>query len=225
MAVSLVALWGPAVAALVTSALTGSDALRHLRERCTRWRVPLHYYLLALLAPLFISALASAFEYIAAGRGPVHPMPISPLQAVVFDLVAGEEIGWRGFALPLLLTRTGPWRASAAIGGIWALWHFPLFRMATMPQFGSPFLPFVGYTIALSLILTLLARKTGGSVVIATLFHGAVNTLGFVNDAASPALRSWANAASYGLVAVVAGLVAWSYGRASGDERRASTSS
>jgi hypothetical protein len=78
-----------------------------------------------------------------------------------------------------------------------------------MPQFGSPFVPFVGYTIGLSVILTILAQKTAGSVIIATLFHGSVNTLGLMNVAASPASRAWGNAVSYGLVALAAGTALW----------------
>ena len=37
----------------------------------------------------------------------------------------GEEIGWRGFLVPRLVTLAGPTRASLFSGSIWALWHFP----------------------------------------------------------------------------------------------------
>lgn len=127
----------------------------------------------------------------------------------MFVLVIGEEIGWRGFALPRLLSRTGPWPASAVLGAAWALWRLPLFYLAAMPQFGSPFVPYIFYTIALSILLALFAQRTEGSVIIATLFHGAVNTLLFTNAAATPAVRGWGNAVSYGLVALILGAVAW----------------
>lgn len=78
-----------------------------------------------------------------------------------------------------------------------------------MPQFGHPFLAFVGYTIALSIILTYLAQRTRGSVVIATLFHGAVNTFVLANAAASPTLKGWGDAVSYALAATIIGAVAW----------------
>ena len=128
VAVSLLALCGPAVAAMVVAALSGGPAWRDLRDRMTRWRVPGRYYALALLAPVAISALARGVELLEGVPASIHVMPITPLQAAVFVLVAGEEIGWRGFLLPRLLPRLGPWGASAATGVIWALWHLPLYN-------------------------------------------------------------------------------------------------
>jgi membrane protease YdiL (CAAX protease family) len=206
--VSLVALCGPAVAALlVTAAMPATERLA-FRSRLTDWRLPIRWYLLALALPWPVTLLRSGLEYAWAG-GRVELMPITPLGLAVFVLVAGEETGWRGFALPRLLPRFGAWRASVILGVVWAFWHLPLFFTRGMPQFGTPFPAFVAYTVALSVVLTYLARKTRGSVVIATLFHGAVNTFGWVNPDADPALRGWLNALCYGLVALPLGLVAW----------------
>jgi membrane protease YdiL (CAAX protease family) len=209
IAAGLVALCGPAVSAFVTAALCGRAEITNLRKRLLLWRLPVRWYLLALTLPLPISLLASSIEYLADAHGELRMQPVSALSLVVFVLVIGEETGWRGFALPRLLARSGPWLASTLLGLAWALWHLPLFYMASMPQFGRPFTAFVVYTIALSLILTWLAGRTRTSVIIATLFHGAVNTFVVENAAASPALRGWGNAVAYGVAAVVIGLVAW----------------
>jgi membrane protease YdiL (CAAX protease family) len=206
---ALLALFGPAAAAVIAAAWGGRQQLRDLRGRIMEWRVPIRWYVVALLLPLPISALASGLEYLWGAHGPIRPQPITVLGVLVFVLVVGEEIGWRGFALPRLLTRFGPWSASAALGALWALWHLPLFHLAGMPQFGSPFLPYIAYTIALSIILTFLAQHTRGSVIIATLFHGAVNTFGVINTGASPSQRGWGNAISYGLAALAIGIGAW----------------
>jgi membrane protease YdiL (CAAX protease family) len=37
-----------------------------------------------------------------------------------------EENGWRGFALPLLLTRFSPLKATIILGFLWGFWHFPV---------------------------------------------------------------------------------------------------
>jgi membrane protease YdiL (CAAX protease family) len=150
-----------------------------------------------------VTAARSALEWAAGAEGPIRAQPVTTLGLVVFVLVAGEEVGWRGFALPRLLARTGPWTASAAVGLLWACWHLPLFLMPGMPQFGTPFLSYVPYLIALSAILTILSLATEGSVLVATLFHGAVNTFGFVDPAAGADLRGWTNALSYGAAAIV----------------------
>jgi membrane protease YdiL (CAAX protease family) len=207
--VSLVALCGPAVGAIVTAALMGKQELSALGVRIREWRVPRRWYLFAALAPLVISLLAAGIEFVLGAHGPVYLRGVTVLEAAVFVLVIGEEIGWRGFALPLLLRRTTPWRASLAIGLVWGLWHLPLFRMEGMPQYGSPFGAYLLYTCALSVLLTFLALRTSMSVVIATLFHGAVNAFGFSNASADASARGWGNAIAYGAVAIVVALMAW----------------
>ena len=214
IAVSLVALCGPAVAARLVTTFGGGGGWRTLEKRLNDWRHSPKWYLLALLLPLPISFLASYLEYFLGAKGPIEPMRVTPLSLAVFVLVAGEEIGWRGFALPELLKRFGPWTASAILGLVWAAWHYPLFDMRGMPQYGAPFPAFIVYTIALSVILTFLAVNTRFSVIIATLFHGAVNTFGFTNAAADATIRGWGNAIAYGLAAVAVIFVSTKHSRA-----------
>lgn len=42
-----------------------------------------------------------------------------------------EEIGWRGFLLPQLMTELGPWTGLFVHGAIWGLWYAPLLLVAT----------------------------------------------------------------------------------------------
>lgn len=205
---SLIALCGPAVAALVVISAAHPAERRNFFSRLTRWRVAPGWYLLALALPLPVSLFRSGVEYASVG-GRIELIPLSVLGAIVFVLVAGEEIGWRGFALPNLMARFGPWSSSVILGVVWALWHLPLFFMPGMPQYQMPLAAFTIYTVALSVILTVLAQRTCGSAVIATLFHGAVNTFGWINPTADATLRGWTNALCYGLAAALIGSVAW----------------
>lgn len=200
---SLLALCGPAFAAGLVSVATSREEQRQFNSRLTAWRISPTWYLLALLLPLPVTAFRSLLEGWLGAEGEMTLQPITPLGLIVFLLVAGEEIGWRGFALPRLLPRFGQAGASLFLGGIWALWHLPLFYIESMPQFGMPFLPYLGYTVALSFILTVLSSRTQGSTIIATLFHGAVNTFGFTTTGTDLDLRGYTNMTCYGLAAVI----------------------
>jgi uncharacterized protein len=90
----------------------------------------------------------------------------------------GEELGWRGFALPRLQARNGPIGASVRIGVAWALWHLPLFVLVAdydnagmdVVSVVSMFAIFTaGLTIGLPVIQTWLYNRSNGSVFLAVL--------------------------------------------------------
>jgi len=105
---------------------------------------------------------------------------------------AGEEIGWRGYALPRLAERLGLARASLLLGLIWGCWHLPLFFMPGVGQYGQSFPMFLGGTLALSVALAWLYANTNGSVLLTMLMHSAVNqTVGMVPSAVPNATSPW----------------------------------
>src|SRR3546814_13856860 len=65
----------------------------------------------------------------------------------------GEELGWRGFALPRLLALMYARRASLLLGLVWAVWHLPAFFFSTFSQspvtFGMFILNFVAFSVFL----------------------------------------------------------------------------
>ncbi len=100
----LLALFGPAIAAILTGALAGGGAeLTALFRRLGRWRVPLLWYAVASCLPLLLG-LAAALLNVALGEPfPTQLAPVGSINIILFFLVVGEEIGWRGYALPKLL--------------------------------------------------------------------------------------------------------------------------
>ena len=83
----------------------------------------------------------------------------------------GEETGWRGYLLPVLLRKFTPLRASGILGLFWALWHLPLFSIPGTPQSSIPFGYFAANLVAFSVLYTALFLRTGGSLLPALLLH------------------------------------------------------
>jgi membrane protease YdiL (CAAX protease family) len=88
---------------------------------------------------------------------------------------AGEEVGWRGFALPKLVDRFGLPRASLFLGVIWAVWHLPLFFIDGTSTTGQSFPLYLLQVTALSVIMAWLYAKSGPGLWPVMLFHAAVN--------------------------------------------------
>lgn len=79
----------------------------------------------------------------------------------------GEELGWRGFALPRLLELTNARNASIVLGLVWAVWHLPAFFVGSMSQSSLAFLPFILTVVSFSVFMTWLFVHLRGSVLLA----------------------------------------------------------
>lgn len=181
--------YGFVVAAVVmTGILDGRAGIRALLRQFLVWRVGLLWYGVVLLGPFAVDLVAVAL-YAAGGGVPDfrHPYalqivgPSFDLWAVlpVFFLVGvftnGEEIGWRGFALPRLQARHSALVASLVIGIVWALWHIPKFLTAGSAQNYS-FSLYVVDTVAKAVLFTWVYNSTRSSLLTVTLLHAAMNT-------------------------------------------------
>jgi membrane protease YdiL (CAAX protease family) len=180
--------FGPSIAAIAVVRYThGQDGLYRWLRRSLQWRAGWGWLALSFFLPLVVMGLAAA-GHIALG-GVIAPSPASGhvlLAVVNFGLVLlfggplGEEFGWRGYALPVLQDRYG-WRvASLGLGGVWGLWHLPLFYMADTAQSHLPFGLFMVNTVALSVLFAWLFNRTRESVLPALVLHTAVNAWGWV---------------------------------------------
>ena len=161
--IGLLGLFGPALAAIVVTAVTdGRRGVMALLKRTVRWRVPLPWYLVALGLPAALALLAAGL-YVLLGPGTsIQLGRLSVLDFVLILLVAGEELGWRGYALPKLLETRSPLAASLIIGVVWGLWHLPTFFIAGTPQFNQPVLAFLVLTTAYSILLTWVVLQARG---------------------------------------------------------------
>jgi len=116
-------LLGPSASGLIlTAVLDGWAGLHRLGSGLMRWTPGARWYAIALLtAPLFLLAILWPLGSFAA------PAFAPRFQWALFGagLLAGsfEEIGWTGFAAPLLLARRHMAVAGLLLGLTWAFWH------------------------------------------------------------------------------------------------------
>jgi len=178
--------WVPALAALVAAAIIGGrTALKDLGSRLARWRVGWKWYAVVLVGPAAFSIVVAAIYALlggswAAAVPPVFvdtPLPLVALFLLIYAFTdgIGEELGWRGFALPRLLPRYSALAAGLLLGLVWALWHLPLLWTEGAPMYRQPvWLPLLDIT-AKSVLFTWVFVHTRGSVLIAILLHASTN--------------------------------------------------
>lgn len=134
----------PMVSALSLTAIDGRlPAVRSLFSRLKIWRVGWKWWIAVIVVyPTLL--IFAGFLYNFFSKQP--PIPLLTITApvlivnIIFLTIAslGEEIGWRGFALPALLQRYSPLTASTILGILWATWHLPFWILIdTLSQYGA----------------------------------------------------------------------------------------
>ena len=195
------ALFGPALAAVIVAAIT--DGRAGLRDLLVRWRVGARWYAVALGLPMLLALTAAGLHLLLGAPTSVNFGELSVLNFVVFVLIVGEELGWRGYALPRLLAQRSALAASLIVGVLWGAWHLPTFFVTGAPQYGLPFSAFVLLTMAYSVVIGWVYVHSRESVLIASLMHGAINlSQGFFLGGVDPASEYWLLAAVYGVAAL-----------------------
>ena len=172
----------------LTAVAEGKAGLLAIWRRLLIWRVGLGWYLFALGGTaVFVLAALGLFHLVGSTAEFTFNDPaqwyltIPIFFYVLFFSVLGEEIGWRGYALPRLQVRYGPLLASLIIGLLWGAWHLPLFWLPGNFHQTIPLCLFLLQSVALATIYTWLYNHTQGSLLIVHLFHAASNvTLGLL---------------------------------------------
>ena len=171
-----------------------------------------------LLVPL-VSGAAALVDILGGGWGlrleqaaRLLAEPGTILPYLLFILVFGplpEEPGWRGYALDGLMARVNALQSSLVVGGVWALWHLPLFFVVGSYQnqlgFGSlGFWLYVGLLPLTAILYTWIFVNTSRSILAAILFHFMQNLTGELFE-----LSPRADLIAFGLwAALAAGIVA-----------------
>jgi len=173
--------WFPNIAAFLVIAfvLKRKGGIRQLLKGWLKFKVPVFWYLVAITPVVF--AVLSMFIYrLLYGVTPVTDIVFDPMSMLALLIIStitgatGEELGWRGFALPRLQMRMSALNASLVLGVIWTMWHLPLW----FAGLGYEKIPFGAYAILVmsyTVLITWACNNSRGSMVIVTLFHLMMN--------------------------------------------------
>jgi uncharacterized protein len=174
--------YGPLLSALIMTGLTkGRAGIADLFKRLTNWRMQPGWWLIAL-SPLAGYAVVVLILRLIQGNwvdlgllGQVNFLPnlgVGALFLWIFTYGIGEEVGWRGFALPRLQQKMNALPATLMLGILWALWHLPVFFYLFDPAIA------IGWFFGLmcgAVLLTWLYNSTNGSLLAVVLWHGTFN--------------------------------------------------
>lgn len=179
--------YGPMLAALlVTLFSNGKATSRLVKSGLSVSNLPLLF--IALFAPfilVFISMLAGQqWLHIPADLSRIGTSNElagwSVFEVIMFNILTfgiGEEMGWRGVALPLLQSRYTALKASMILTVFWAGWHAPLFLYRPgymhMDVGGA-----IGWLLSLltgSILTTWFYNSSRGNVLICAVFHATID--------------------------------------------------
>jgi len=174
--------YGPTLSALImTGLIKGKAGIADIFKRLTNWRMSPLWWVVTI-SPLAGYAVVVLVLRLIQGAwvdlsllGQVNFLPnlgIGALALWIFTYGIGEEIGWRGFALPRLQQKMNALSATLVLGILWAAWHLPIFFYLFDPAIA------IGWFFGLmcgAILLTWLYNSTGGSIFSVALWHGTFN--------------------------------------------------
>lgn len=187
----LLGVFAPGIVALALTAFAeGSASVVALLARIGRWAVSARLYVIAIGYMAATKLSAALIHRIAVGEWPAFgDTPVALMFAAILVSTwtqAGEEVGWRGYALPRLAAHLGLGGASVILGVVWALWHLPLFMMEGTGSTGQSFPIYTFHVTALSVAMSWLYWKTQGSLLLVMIMHAAINNTSGIVPAALP---------------------------------------
>lgn len=176
----LLGVFAPSLVALaLTARAEGRAGTRVLLERVVQAQASVPLYVFAVGYMAAIKLAAAVLLRIGTGAWPAfgeEPLYIMAMAMIVSTPVqAGEEIGWRGYALPRLARGLGLPLASLVLGVIWASWHLPFFFISGTDKSGQSFLVYLLGTTALSVAMAWLYWRANESLLLTMLMHAAIN--------------------------------------------------
>lgn len=176
----LLGVFSPSLVAIALTAWKeGTTGVSTLLRALFQWRIKARWYLFAASYMAAIKLTVALAHRLIAGAWPRFgdtPVLVM-LMAILLStpVQSGEEVGWRGYALPRLAECMGFARGSLVLGVVWAFWHLPQFFRLGADTYGQSFPIWAAEVTALSVAIAWLYAHTNGSLLLTMLMHAAIN--------------------------------------------------
>lgn len=170
--------WTPNLAAiLVLRKVKGRSGVTTLFSGWKKWKVSIGWYFAGIL-PIGIAFLAAGINTLINGKTILAQAGIN--WAVFFSMLlfhslqgaTGEELGWRGYALPKLEGRYSTLVSAIWLGFLIAGWHSILHLLSPI---GVPEWQFWIVIVCVSVIVAWIYNQSAQSLLIVSLFHFSFN--------------------------------------------------
>lgn len=183
---------GPSLAGIVVSLLAGGrqEMIRLFSNQDKPGVQPVWWVVVALIVPFLV--VTQTIVHAMTGRTvSFQTQGMMLVMGFIWPVFSslGEEIGWRGYALPRMLDKHNPLAASLLLGFIWGVWHLPADYIAYQ-SYGWLFVPFfflVGplTLTAHSVMMTYLYLRTNRRLAYMVLYHYTITMTGILSPSVS----------------------------------------
>ena len=197
---------GPLIASFLTTWIYQKrEGVQLLIKKCLQVK-PVFYLTIALFSPFLLAFIATSLKFFI-DKSPINLSGLltssefptfNLLTFFMYNLVFfgfGEEVGWRGFALPRFQNRFNALTSSIILTVFWAGWHWPLFFYR--PGYTAmDFAGILGWTFSLltgSILLTWLYNSSRASILICAVFHSTID-IAFTADLADKGIINYMGA-------------------------------
>jgi len=217
---STVSVFGPFASAFILTYFNqGKDGVKKLLKRGfdrsfgKKWLIPIFLLFPAIDGSAVLVATLT-------DRVTIDTSWISNLPSVIIgDLVlfilvcilaAGEEFGWRGYALDRLQGRFNAVISSVVLGIIWWAWHIPAlgFQSSTLGTQPINVWVFLVVVLEFAVLLTWIYNNTNGSILAVILFHAVFNMASMVTIPIANQIPTFSIPNYYSLIAILTIIVA-----------------
>jgi uncharacterized protein len=179
---------GPLIAAFLTMHIF-EDGIGVKKLLKSVFDAPLRWVSIAFISPFILFFISLVFSFFLHGTWPNYLLLFQskeyPTLGITYWIISivcygfGEQVGWRGIALPEL-TKSGlnALYASTILSIIWALWHIPLFWYPDSGFYSMNNATIMGWFMSLvlsSYLLTWIFNTSKKSLAPVAIFHGTID--------------------------------------------------